>query len=142
MCLLGAAILSSGCLQLAGDIDEETGEYWFFSVTDPSSNKTTNGTDDYLIRMVIAENQTDDFDFGSLSITLSVNETVYTCGTDSSNDCIYSLSGDDSLWQNEEYINISESGVDICGEDGCGIVVTVVYDGEEIFQSKEPFAVD
>ena len=139
--LLALTLCTSGCFQLAGNVDEDTGEYWFFTVTDPI-NATTNGTDDYLIRMVLVENKTDDFALADLSVTLTVENVTYDCGTDAAADCMLQLEGDDNLWSDTEHLNISESGVDICSSDGCGIFVLVTYSGEIIHESVEALAVD
>lgn len=96
-------------------------------------SETTDSDDDGLISMrwQYAE---DDLNWAFVVMKLSVGDNTYDCAPDASQECRIGQDGDDdSVWETDEFLILSESGTDIAGADGSTTIdIYVTYRGTAV----------
>ena len=99
---------------------------------DDANADASTGTTDILIRMQMTG--TDTLSWTFTQIHLSVGDTVYTCSVGGVDPCTISQQGGNNgaAWEPGEFIFLSENGTDICTEPACTVVISVVYDGDQL----------
>ena len=110
----------------------ESGTRNSFTAEDASAS-TTSGYDDVLIS-VRWQHAEDDLNWAFVVMKLTVGDNTYDCAPDDSQECSIGQDGDDnSLWETDEFLMLSESGSDICGGSGsCQIDIYVTYRGTSV----------
>jgi hypothetical protein len=96
---------------------------------DDANADASSGTSDILIRLQMTGQ--DDLQWTFTQIQLSVGDTVFTCTVGGGDACTISQQGGDNgnAWEPGEFVFLSESGTDICGDVGCSVGISVTYDG-------------
>ena len=125
--VLTSMLVLSGCLHEQSGI-AETSTY----EADDAAGSATSGTTDTLLRLRLSGR--DSLSWTSTNIQLSVGDTVYRCSLSGADPCQISAQdgGDGSSWEPGESIFLSENGTDICTEPACTVVISVVYDGDQL----------
>ena len=98
-----------------------------------AAQSTSWASDDELIsiRWQFAE---DELNWAFVVMKLSVGDNTYDCAPDSSQECTIGQDGyDDSVWEIDEFLVLSESGTNICdGSGSCSINIYVTYRGTAV----------
>ena len=125
--VLTSMLVLSGCLHEQPGI-AETSTY----EADDAAGSATSGTTDTLLRLRLSGR--DSLSWTSTNIQLSVGDTVYRCSLSGADPCQISAQdgGDGNAWEPGESIFLRESGTDICTEPACTVVISVVYDGDQL----------
>ena len=129
---LYAAVLTS-MLVLSGCLHEQTEAGMINRYdADDAADTATSGTSDTLIRLHMSGD--DSLSWTSTNIQLSVGDTVYRCSLSGADPCQISAQdgGDGNAWEPGESIFRSENGTDICTEPACTVVISVVYDNDQL----------
>ena len=88
---------------------------------------------DTLLRVAWTNNATDDLNWALLNFTLTRGNMTYYCQV-SGGDCGFDQTSgdDDTRWEHDEIIFVTETGTDICGGgagSSCGVGISVSYNG-------------
>ena len=99
---------------------------------DDANADATTGTSDILIRLQMTGKDTLSWTF--TKIQLSVGDTVHKCTVGGGDACTISQQGGDNgnAWEPGEFVFLSESGTDICGDVGCSVGISVTYNGNTV----------
>ena len=120
-----AGVLYVWANSLASD-QPETGTRNVFDADDVASQATSAATDDKLIKLSFSYAE-DDLKWAFLDIKIEVEDLVYDCGFDASDNCVIGEQDDDGAWGVNEHITLSESGTDIVGENGAEVNIYIKY---------------
>ena len=125
-----SAVMYVWASSLAGE-NVESGSRNMYMADDLPSATTNGGYDDLIdVSWVIAE---DDLHWAFVEIELVVGENTYYCTTGSDEGCIISQDGtDNSVWEANELLELSENGIDIVGESGAQINLYISYRGSSV----------
>ena len=99
---------------------------------DDANADASSGTSDILIRLQMTGQ--DHLQWTFTQIQLSVGDTVHTCTVGGGDACTISQQGGDNgnAWEPGEFVFLSESGTDICGDVGCSVGISVTYNGNTV----------
>ena len=97
---------------------------------DDAAASATDSDDDVLISMRW-QHAEDHLNWAFVVMKLSVGDNTFDCAPDASQECMIGQDGDDnSLWETDEFLILSESGTNICGSSGaCQIDIYITYRG-------------
>ncbi len=97
---------------------------------DNAEASATDNDDDVLISMRW-QHAEDDLNWAFVVIKLSVGDNTFDCAPDASQECTIGQDGDDdSVWETDEFLLLTESGTDIAGHGGpTSIDIYVMYNG-------------
>jgi len=139
LCLLLVSIMLSGCVERWTGMDEERepGTQNVYRATD-SDATATEGSNDTLFSIKWNEAY-DDLYWGYVVMKLEVGDTVYDCSI-TGGDCFISQDGDDeTLWQTNEFLTITENDVNFVGGSGAIVNLYISYRGTQIAGSDSVY---
>ena len=139
LCLLLVSVMLSGCVERWTGMDEERepGTQNVYRATD-SAATTTDGANDTLFSIKWNEAY-DDLYWGYVVMKLEVGDTVYDCSI-TGGDCFISQDGDDeTLWQTNEILTITENDVTFVGGSGAIVNLYISYRGTQIAGSDSVY---
>ena len=140
LCLLLVSVMLSGCVERWTGMDEEqeSGIQNVYRATD-SASTPTEGANDTLFSIRWNEAY-DDLYWGYVVMKLEVGDAVYDCTITEGGDCFISQDGDDdTLWQTNEFLTISENDVYIVGSSGASINLYISYRGTPLSGSNSVY---
>ncbi|MEE2748189.1 MAG: archaellin/type IV pilin N-terminal domain-containing protein, partial [Candidatus Thermoplasmatota archaeon] len=131
-----AGVLYVWANSLAAD-QPESGTRNSYTAEDATAS-ATDGDDDVLIKLKW-QNAEDDLNWAFVVMKLSVGDNTYDCAPDDSQECSIGQDGDDnSVWETDEFLMLSESGSDIAGAGGStSIDIYVTYRGTPVAGADE-----
>ncbi len=100
-------------------------------VAEDASGAISADTDDTLIKIRWAQAGTS-LNWAFVTLKLEVGDNLYDCSVQSGQECSITQDGSDSgVWETNEFIQLHESGTEICGAAGvsCTVNIYVMYDG-------------
>ena len=124
-----AGVLYVWANSLAAD-QPESGTRNSYSATDADAD-TSAGTEDGLMRITWQHSE-DELNWAFIVMKLSVGDNTFDCSTDGTEECMIGQDGsDDAVWENGEFLTLSESGSDIA--DGATTIdIYVTYRGTAV----------
>ena len=140
LCLLLVSIMLSGCVERWTGMDEERepGTQNVYRATD-SDATATEGSNDTLFSIRWNE-ANDDLYWGYVVMKLEVGDSVYDCTITDGGDCFISQDGDDeTLWQTNEILTITENDVNFVGGSGAIVNLYISYRGTQIAGSDSVY---
>ena len=140
LCLLLVSVMLSGCVERWTGMDEERepGTQNVYRATD-SAATTTDGSNDTLFSIRWNE-ANDDLYWGYVVMKLEVGDSVYDCTITDGGDCFISQDGDDeTLWQTNEILTITENDVNFVGGSGAIVNLYISYRGTQIAGSDSVY---
>jgi hypothetical protein len=97
-----------------------------------SSAAISSNTDDTLIKIRWID-ANDALNWAFVDIRLEVGDNSYYCSTYTGEACLITQDGsDDGVWETNEFIQLSESGTQICQGVSCTVNIYVQYDGSTV----------
>ena len=130
--MLGVVVLAGVLYVWASDmVPENTPGQNVYDAQD-AAEEAGSGSEDELIRLKMSGQDT--LSWSNTKIQLSVGDNVYTCSLSGADECLITQQGgdDDNVWEQNEYIFLSESGTDICSGVGCTVDISVTYNGNTV----------
>jgi|GEM_PF-2217222 len=125
-----AGVLYAWANSLASD-QPDAGTRNNFKAED-ASDTISAATDDTLLNIHwIVGN--DALNWAFVEIKLEVGDNSYYCSTYTGEACLITQDGtDDGVWETNEFIQLHESGTQICQEVSCSVNIYVMYDGSTV----------
>ena len=99
-----------------------------------ASGAISADTDDTLIKIRWID-ANDALNWAFVTLKLEVGDNAYDCSVQSGQECSITQDGsDDGVWETNEFIQLHESGTEICGAAGvsCTVNIYVLYDGSTV----------
>ena len=96
-----------------------------------ASDAISADTDDTLIKVRWID-ASDALNWAFVTLKLEVGDNAYDCSVQSGQECSITQDGsDDGVWETNEFIQLHESGTEICGAAGvsCTVNIYITYDG-------------
>ena len=122
---------------LTGCLGEPPSDF-HYTVEDAEGEASSLSSEDALFTITLSDRGEVNMKFSSLSITVKQDGTAYQCLAEGEggNCTVSQPSGsDDTLWEENETLVVSESGTDICGRT---CIITFTVQGPEGSQTTGP----
>ena len=107
-------------------------------LAEDSGSAISSDTDDTLIKIRWID-ANDALNWAFVTMKLEVGDNAYDCSVQSGQECLITQDGsDDGAWETNEFIQLSESGTEICGAAGvsCTINIYVQYDSSTVLGTQ------